>query len=350
MDTLHLYTINLNTKENIPDQLMSIKLNSIRKGYDNDLFRLSNTINWDMIEYLNVSTIQMGRYDMLDVSLPRLPNNLKVLDCSFTKDIMAIPKIPDSCKALICNSCRSLESLPEMPKNIKYIDCSFCIGIKTLPDFNHNLISFNCLNIPLNRLPKFKEGLKVLKISLIHGADMSNELPDSIEELTWKGEYLDRLPKNTKVFNCNHGLIEKLPDLTTGKLEELQCSGNILTKIRNLPTTLKKLSCNYNKLTLIDKLPESLEELNCHHNNLVMLPSLNENLRVLSCSYNNIVCLPSFPRTLEKVFCHKNKVTLFPKSVTTCDNLVKVIMDKKVLLGKDVVGYLKRNKVKVDFI
>lgn len=350
MDTLYLYNINLSINNDVHKQLTNYKFKSLREGRDKQLYNLNKSYKWNMIEYLNVSTIRMERNDIVDVSIPTLPTNLRAFDCSYTSDIQTIPKIPDKCKVLVCSSCRSLKELPELSKSLRYIDCSFCIGIKRINDMNINLTYFNCLNIPLKYLPKFREGLRVLKISLIHGSDLSNGLPDSIEELTWKGPCVDHLPKNTRIFNCNNGLLDELPDLTTGKLEILECSGNLLTEIDNLPNTLKELSCNYNKLKTIGMLPNSLEKLLCHHNELKLLPALNENLKMLSCSYNKLTCLPSFTRNLEKVYCHKNNLMLIPRSIINCDYLSKMSIDKSVIIHPEIKKYIENNNVSVDKI
>ena len=142
MDTFHLYNINLSSNMNIETQLSSLKFKSVREGRGKDLYELNKINNWDMIEYLNISTIRMSKSDIVDVSIPKLPNNLRVFDCSFMSEIQTVPKLPNKCKVLSCNSCRSLKELPELPQSIKYIDCSYCIGIKRIKDFNINLLIY----------------------------------------------------------------------------------------------------------------------------------------------------------------------------------------------------------------
>ena len=65
------------------------------------------------------------------------------------------------------------------------------------------------------------------------------------------------------------------------KLIKLDCSGNKITELNNLPNTLKNLFCDENNITQLDNLPELLEELNCGYNPIMRLDNLPNNLKIL---------------------------------------------------------------------
>jgi len=78
------------------------------------------------------------------------------------------------------------------------------------------------------------------------------------------------------------------------KITTLDCSGDKLTELPELPDSLITLYCNNNLLTKIKKLPPNLKHLKCsHNNNLTELPILPETITILRCydtklPYNNL--------------------------------------------------------------
>ena len=61
--------------------------------------------------------------------------------------------------------------------------------------------------------------------------------------------------------------LRQLPDLSRyTKLEELNCSDNMLTQLDNLPSSIIKLYCPTNFITKLDNLPHGLKILNCSNN------------------------------------------------------------------------------------
>jgi hypothetical protein len=72
----------------------------------------------------------------------------------------------------------------------------------------------------------------------------------------------------TRLDLSDMGLTE-LPDLSMyTNLEKLLCNDNLLTKIENLPHTLKELYCSNNRLTHVDNLSSGLEILICCQNQI----------------------------------------------------------------------------------
>ena len=70
------------------------------------------------------------------------------------------------------------------------------------------------------------------------------------------------------------------------KLKSLICSGNYLTSLPELPSTLTTLGCTNNQITSLPALPSGLLELACGTNKLTSLPTLPNNLEKLYCGGN----------------------------------------------------------------
>ena len=65
-------------------------------------------------------------------------------------------------------------------------------------------------------------------------------------------------------------------------LTELNCNGNLITNLDNLPNSLIKLDCTGNKITNLDNLPNSLTELYCNNNKITNLNNLPKSLTKLN--------------------------------------------------------------------
>ena len=96
-------------------------------------------------------------------------------------------------------------------------------------------------------------------------------------------------------------------------LKRLDCYGNGLTSLPNLPKSLNGLFCHYNKLKILPELPNSLKYLYCDNDQLISLPNLPSSLEILCCSYNKLTSLPNLPNSLRKLICSNNKLTSLPK-------------------------------------
>ena len=61
-------------------------------------------------------------------------------------------------------------------------------------------------------------------------------------------EYLEILPYDTEVIYLNSRRLINLPNLNKfTNIKKLQCSGNKLTELNNLPNTLVELCCSNNQ-------------------------------------------------------------------------------------------------------
>ena len=91
------------------------------------------------------------------------------------------------------------------------------------------------------------------------------------------------------VLDLSNKTLKKLPDLSEyTNLKTFFCQNNKLTKLPELPKSLRYLSCHHNQLTLLPELPKSLQYLHCYNNNLTELPELPKSLKILYCTNNKL--------------------------------------------------------------
>ena len=89
------------------------------------------------------------------------------------------------------------------------------------------------------------------------------------------------------MLDCGGNQLTELPELPSG-LTELSCGGNLLTSLPELPSGLTELSCVDNQLTELPELPSGLNYLWCDNNQLTLLPELPSGLSVLGCGGNQL--------------------------------------------------------------
>lgn len=116
--------------------------------------------------------------------------------------------------------------------------------------------------------------------------------------------------KNVSCIDCSNNQITELINLPIG-LIELNCSHNQITKYTNLPIGLKKFNVSHNKLTGKLNLNNytNLVELNCSNNLLRKLKVNSKHMIELNCSYNQISKLIINNNCLEILDCSYNKLT-----------------------------------------
>ena len=71
------------------------------------------------------------------------------------------------------------------------------------------------------------------------------------------------------------------------KLNVLNCSENLISRLDNLPISLLSLDCSDNRLVTLDNLPRGLKRLICNSNDLIHLNNLPDTLELLVCCYND---------------------------------------------------------------
>jgi uncharacterized repeat protein (TIGR01451 family) len=167
------------------------------------------------------------------------------------------------------------------------------------------------------------DGVKYLKH--ITSLDCSgNELTSLLE-----------LPHYLKKLNCSSNFIDSLKGIED-YLIELDCSFNNLASLPKLTTTtdsLRILNCSFNKINVLPELPYFLTYLNCGFNKLINLPNLPHFLNSLWCAYNSISIFPNIPKTLKNFNCSGNLLNNLPALPNTL-NLLACSDNKLLTLDK----------------
>jgi hypothetical protein len=137
---------------------------------------------------------------------------------------------------------------------------------------------------------------------------------------------------------CSGNQISFLPELPSS-LKYLSCQDNRLTTLPELPQSLIHLTCYLNQIQELPVLPETLVSLDCGNNQLHVLPPIPANLEYLSCYNNHLTALPELPITLKSLWCSSNQISSIPTlpiSLTTlfCNgNLLQTLPDLPLNLG-----------------
>lgn len=170
------------------------------------------------------------------------------------------------------------------------------------------LISFNCSENELSKLPK---------------------LPESLRELDCSGncfEKIDKLPKNLRYFNCSKNDEQNidsdfiLPDNLefliydesgqiskfSPNLKVISCGSNEMEILPKLPKLLRILNCSRNKLTFLPEFPPNLYLLYCYSNELKEISNIPSKLQILDCSCNKLEKVPNVPKKMKKFNCDEN--------------------------------------------
>ncbi len=95
-------------------------------------------------------------------------------------------------------------------------------------------------------------------------------------------------------LNVDNNQLASLPERLPATLQELDASGNRLTRLPGLPAGLQRLNVEYNQLTdLPEPLPAELEWLSASHNRLTSLPeTVPPQLIWLGASNNQLTNMP----------------------------------------------------------
>jgi Leucine-rich repeat (LRR) protein len=239
--------------------------------------------------------------------LPRLPPELTALDCT-DNQILELPNLPDPLIVLNCSG-NQLTELPKLPRGLKTLDCANNVGNTVGIDLStlslpNTLLTFRCSSNQLRRLPNLPRGLKTLDCEI----NLLNELPalpDTLTMITCNNNQLQSLPtlpEQLRELICNDNQLSVLT--TNGEtlpphLITLNCSNNHLSSLpmfnqQPVPvehadndyedTGFLYLECDGNDLTEIGELPNTIDTLRCHNNpRLLTLPMLPDSLQMLEC-------------------------------------------------------------------
>jgi len=106
------------------------------------------------------------------------------------------------------------------------------------------------------------------------------------------------------------------------QLESLICATNDLESLDYLPPNLKNLNCFENKITKLENLPASLRLIICGHNLISEISSLPPILWKLDMPDNKLTSLPYLPQSLQYINFANNPIdkSLNPGLTFNCDN------------------------------
>lgn len=131
---------------------------------------------------------------------------------------------------------------------------------------------------------------------------------------------LPDLPDSLTVLICGSNQLTSLPVLPNG-LKVLHCFDNQLDSLPTIPDSLDILYCYQNQLISIPALPQRLINLRVQNNLLSSLPALPDSLLYLDCSGNFFDSLPTMPDSLIWLYCANNRLTTLPILSTVLQDL-----------------------------
>ena len=149
---------------------------------------------------------------------------------------------------------------------------------------------------------------------------------------------LNNYSSKTKILDISNKNIEGILDLDQfQKLEKLDCSNNKITKIINIPITLKYLNCSSNLITSLYLYKNLINDIKSFQN---LKKNQSPKLEELDCSNNKITEIENIPVTLKYLNCSSNLIT----SLYLPDNLTGINCKKNPLKKLDYPCDVKPSK------
>jgi len=159
----------------------------------------------DLSRFTNLKELYIKKNNL--IRIPKLPDTLKIFDCSWNNTITYIHSIPPNLYSLNCHG-NNISQLPELPSSLTYLNIS-CNNFSILPKLPNHLINLFCTNNKLTILPT--------------------------------------LPNTLKSFDCSYNEIIQLP-ICPSELYLLCCHNNQLTEIPNSYSNITLLYCSNNNI------------------------------------------------------------------------------------------------------
>ncbi len=183
---------------------------------------------------------------------------------------------------------------------------------------NSTVISLTTMNVSFDTICnlegiRFFKSLKNLNCSG-NKLDTLLELPDSLQTLVCSGNiinYLQEIPDSVIYFDCSQNLLDTLPALPA-TLDYFNCQNNALLSLPALPPSIHFFDCTGNQLSALPPLPPNLPMLNCAENQLTSLPALPGTLTSIFCENNLLTSLPALPLLLNSLYCGANQLSSLP--------------------------------------
>lgn len=257
-------------------------------------------------------------------TIPKLPNYLKFLDIQYI-DLKILQNLPNSIQTLYC----SAETIINVPSNLKELYCKTS-KINGLPKSLEKLSIKNgddgdSYTEIVGQLPPNLTSL-VVKVDFLK---FDNVLPKSLKYLHWDNlqecfelnqgletfisrnstiTKLGQLPQSLKSLDLGNGMSMKVPKFPPN-LEYLNLDGFSIYEefdLGILPTKLKYLNISGTNFSLPSSLPVSLTYLNCRGSKISTLPKLTNQLDTLICSNNRLYEIKDLPSNLKYLDCSAN--------------------------------------------
>lgn len=137
------------------------------------------------------------------------------------------------------------------------------------------------------------------------------------EDNTAQDEFVnlvEKMKKNAKTLSVSTPLngnlnLSILADKGISKLQTISFSPGNITKLQNIPASIKTIQCPDNLLMDLEDLPDSLERLEVPHNIIKELDfSRIKRLTHLNVEFNRLKELAGFPEGLIELFCSHNEI------------------------------------------
>lgn len=270
--------------------------NNLTQSDSNFVARMSSRFdNKTSNELLTRDYINEKRFSIYDNSKPLLnENELKQIieTCDEKLDLTNYTILG----ALDITKCEKNIVINCSNTKLSNIECSNPnIELKELKCLSNNLTDIN--NLKLNNLVRLFCGYN----KIINLDELSQNTPN-LKYLDCAGNpiiSLDNLPEELIYLNCENCKICELNNLPT-TLQTLICSNNSILTLDYLPESIIQLSCVECEITYLDNLPSSINELSCYSNKITQLFNLPKNLRLIKCDEN--IQLENYPNDLEIVY------------------------------------------------
>lgn len=130
------------------------------------------------------------------------------------------------------------------------------------------------------------------------------QLPPTLQTLLIEGcgmADLPPLPRGLRYLNCNYNTNLNFPPVLPDSLRLLSIFNNQIKSLPALPSQLRTLVVGFNQMTTLPALPSHLEVLSLNNTPIQCLPRLPETLRQLVVANTQVTCLPNRPATLTTV-------------------------------------------------
>ena len=198
------------------------------------------------------------------ISFDDLPNDITVLNLNHDD----LHKFPDLSRFTNLKELYLVKNnfitIPKLPDTLKILDCSWNNSITSFHSIPPNLVELHCQGNKLSYLPLLPSSLTYLNCNS-NNFDFIPPLPSKLEKLFCTSNNLTILPV--------------LPNTLT----YLDCSKNQIKRLPICSSKLHMFSCSYNKLTEIPNSYYNVKLLYCSNNDIISLPFLSKNLVGIVC-------------------------------------------------------------------